>query len=255
MCELFGYTAKTEYNINSYLKDFFKRSIGHPNGWGLASMDGNEIAVEKEPIQATKSFYLKERLSIPIKGNNVFGHIRMATIGNVEYINCHPYSYKDDNGRRWTLIHNGTIFDYQPLSKYIYSQEGTTDSERILLYIIDQVNQKEKAGVLSDEERFNLVNSILSEMAAGNKLNVMLFDGEFMYVHTNYKNSLYYLEKHDGTMFSTYPLSDEDWKKIPFTRLLVYKEGQLVYEGANHGNEYIDNEEDMKYIYQNYAGL
>lgn len=255
MCELFGYTSKRKNDINNYLKTFFKRSNGHPNGWGLACMEGNEIAIEKEPIQATKSFYLKERLTTPVEELNVFGHIRLATIGNVEYVNCHPFSEKDENGRRWTFIHNGTIFDYKPSSKYIEVQSGTTDSERILLYIIEEINKREKQGVLSDQERFKLIDAIISDISNGNKMNVLLFDGEYMYVNSNYKNSLYYLEKNGGTMFSTYPLSEEDWKKVPFTRVLVYKQGELVYEGQNHRNEYIDNEEDMKYIYQNYAGL
>lgn len=34
------------------------------------------------------------------------------------------YTKKDDSGRRWTVIHNGTIFDYPPLYKYMKLQKG-----------------------------------------------------------------------------------------------------------------------------------
>lgn len=107
-------------------------------------MEEKEVQIEKEPVQATKSNYLKERLSVPIQVKNAFAHIRYATIGNVEYKNCHPYTKKDRNGRSWTLVHNGTIFHYQPLDRYVRLQNGDTDSERILLYLVDLVNQEER---------------------------------------------------------------------------------------------------------------
>ena len=256
MCELFGYSAENEYEINNYLKEFYKRSLQHPNGWGLACMEGNEASIEKEPIQATKSHYLKERLSWPVMAKNVFAHIRYATVGNEEYSNCHPHSQRDHAGRRWTEIHNGTIFDFAPLSKYVKLQKGTTDSERILLYIVDKINRAEVDDKkLSAQERFAIIDCLLGNMAKGNKLNFLLYDGEYMYVHTNYKDSLYYLEKNGAIMFSTYPLTNEGWKNVPFTRLLAYKNGKLIYEGKSHGNEYFESEENMKFIFQNFSEL
>ena len=256
MCEVFGYCGKEGYEINDYLKEFYSHSNAHPNGWGLACVDGNEAVIEKEPLQATKSNYLKERLTQSIISKNVLAHIRYATIGHVEYRNCHPYTKKDHQGRRWTEIHNGTIFDFPPLYKYVKLQKGDTDSERILLYLVDKINQAEtNEKKLRGRERFTILDCIIGNMAKGNKLNIILFDGKYMYVHTNYKNSLYYLEKDRGIFFSTQPLSRENWKPVPFTRLMVYKEGKIIYEGKSHGNEYFDNEEDMKMIYQNYAEL
>lgn len=256
MCELFGYSAETEYEINDYLKTFFKRSPQHPNGWGLACMEGAEAVIEKEPIQATKSHYLKERLTWPVVSKNVFAHIRFATVGNEEYSNCHPHSKKDNAGRRWTEIHNGTIFDFEPLSKYIKVQRGTTDSERILLYIVDKINRIEMDDKrLSGRERFEILDCLIGNLAKGNKVNLIIYDGEYMYVHTNYKNSLFYLEKDGAIIFSTRPLTNERWKNVPFTRLLAYKNGKLVFTGKSHGNEYFDSEENMKFIFQNYSEL
>lgn len=257
MCELFAAASKEYQNVNSYLKTFYSHSNNHPHGWGLACMDGSEVVIEKEPIQASKSIYLKERLSQPINVKYVLAHIRYATIGNVEYKNCHPYSKKDNFQRRWTLIHNGTIFSCPPLNKFVNSQTGDTDSERILLYIVNQINkaQNEKQSPLSAEERFAYLDKIVSDISKGNKLNLIIYDGEYMYVHTNHRNSLHVLEREDFTIFSTLPLSDEKWKPVKFTTLLAFKNGELVFEGTNHKNEFVDNEESIKYLYRIFSDL
>lgn len=257
MCELFGLNAKEPWIINDYLKEFFSHSTRHPHGWGLACMDGNEALIEKEPVQATKSNYLKERLSMPIRLKNAFAHIRYATIGNVEFCNCHPYTQKDYSKRRWTQIHNGTIFEYSPLDRYSDIQTGDTDSERILLYIVDEMSRKEKqqGGKFKERERFELLDSLVVRMAKGNKLNLMLYDGEYMYVHTNYAGSLYYLEKQGGVLFSTSPLGREEWIPLPMNTLFGYRQGELIFTGTDHGHEYIDSEENMKYLYQIFSSL
>ena len=257
MCEILGACHNKEYYMNDYLKIFYRHSNNHPHGWGLACADDQDISIEKEPLQASKSHYLKKRLSQPIIAKTVLAHIRYATIGNVEYKNCHPYSKKDNFSRRWTLIHNGTIFDYQPLHKFLKQQKGETDSERILLYIIEQINniQKISGNPLDADERFYLLDNIVSNMAKGNKLNLLIYDGEYMYAHTNYAGSLHYLESENGIIFSTLPLTDEGWQKFPFTTLHAYKNGQLAFIGTNHKNEFIENEESLKYLYQIFSHL
>ncbi|MGN0460103.1 MAG: class II glutamine amidotransferase [Ruminococcus sp.] len=257
MCEIFGASLNEEYSLNDYLKIFFSHSQNHPHGWGLAYVVNNNIFIEKEPVKASDSRYLKSRLSQQITSKTILAHIRYATIGNVEYANCHPYTKTDNSDRRWTLIHNGTIFDYSPLNKFVKYQKGDTDSERILLYIIEKVNsaQKEKNAPLDPKERFDLLDNIVSQMAKDNKLNLLIFDGEYMYAHTNYKGSLHYLETEKGTIFSTLPLTEENWQSLPFTTLVAYKEGRLTFKGTNHKNEFIDNEESLKYLYRIFSDL
>ena len=130
MCELFGVSARDDFYANNYLKAFYAHSDFHPHGWGLACVSRNSALVEKESVKASESNYLRERLSQPITEKLLLAHIRYATIGNVEYKNCHPFTGKDCTGRRWTLIHNGTIFDYPALYPYLKTQKGDTDSER-----------------------------------------------------------------------------------------------------------------------------
>ena len=257
MCEIFGSNAADNCQINDYLKEFFSHSGKHPHGWGLACMEENQVQIEKEPMQAEKSYYLKERLTVPVMTKNAVAHIRYATIGNVEYRNCHPFTVKDQSGRQWTLVHNGTIFDYQPLNRYVQLQLGDTDSERILLYLVDEVNRREKQlqRRMNEEERFQLLDSIIVEMAKGNKLNILIYDGELFYVHTNYADSLYELELENQVLFSTVPLGKEEWQPVTFTTLLAYQQGRRVFTGTNHGNEYKNSEENMKYLYRIFSDL
>ena len=62
MCELFGFSASEPHLITSELKEFFSHSTKHPDGWGLVVFDKGNFSVEKEPLPAYKSEYLKARL-------------------------------------------------------------------------------------------------------------------------------------------------------------------------------------------------
>ena len=257
MCELFGFSSDKEELVNDYLKEFYSHSDKHPHGWGLAYLSEGQMCIEKESLQASKSNYLKEKLSTPIYSNMTLAHIRFATIGNVYRKNCHPYHKRDNFCRRWTLIHNGTIFDYPKLRNYIKCQSGDTDSERVLLYIVDQINsaQKNLCRPLSFEERFSLLDKLTADLSKNNKLNLIIYDGEYMYIHTNYKNSLFYLERYNSIVISTQPLSNDEWKNVPFTTLTAIKDGSFVAKGQEHNNEYIDNEENLKNLYSIFSGL
>lgn len=208
-------------------------------------------------MKAEKSNYLKERLSEPICVSAALAHIRYATIGNVDRRNCHPYTKTDNFQGKWILIHNGTIFDYPPLRKFLKTQKGETDSERILLYITEQISlaQSRIGRKLSFEERFELLDEIIRDMSKGNKLNLIIFDGEYLYVHTNCANSLYRLEKDDFVLFSTEPLTNENWQPAKFTTLTAYRRGKLLAEGKTHNNRYEENEESLKFLYQIFSDL
>jgi glutamine amidotransferase len=143
------------------------------------------------------------------------------------------------------------------LDTYFKKQEGKTDSERIILYFIDKINERQSKlkRALKASERFAILDEIVTDMSKGNKINFLLYDGEIMYVHCNYANTLHYLKKDKSIIFSTVPLSGEDWQLVPFTTLLAYKKGRLIKTGTNHGNEYKDNESDARLLYMDYSCL
>ncbi len=257
MCELFGISAQNEFAANDYLNAFFAHSDFHPHGWGLACVSRHSALIEKESVKAADSHYLRERLSQPVSEKLLLAHIRYATIGNVEYKNCHPFTGKDCTGRRWTLIHNGTIFDYPALYPFLKAQKGDTDSERVFLYLLDRLNEatRQNGARLHFEERFRLLDEIVCDMAKGNKLNLLFTDGKYLYAHTNCRGTLHRLEKNNAVIVATQPLSDENWQPAPFCQLLAFTKGKLIKTGTEHRHAYIHSEEEMKLLYRIFANL
>ena len=83
-------------------------------------------------------------------------------------------------------------------------------------------------------------------MSRRNKLNLIITDGELLYVHVNMRGTLHSLSLPEGTLFSTLPLTDDAWEDVPMTKLIAYENGVPVIEGQTHGNEYIPGIEQVK---------
>lgn len=257
MCELFGLNSIKKIKLNEMLKEFFSHGVDHPHGWGMAFFYDNAVSLEKQPEPSYKSLYLKQRLRSDIEVDKMMAHIRLATRGNTDYENSHPFVMRDNEKRTWTLAHNGTIFEGDSMKRFVYTQKGQTDSERILCYIISRIDKKqeEKKAPLTACERFEIVDEIVCEISLENKLNLLIYDGELLYVHTNYRNSLHRLQKKEGILVSTRPLTAEMWEEVPMNRLLAYKEGKLWKVGTDHGNEFIYSEEKMRLLFLDYSAL
>ena len=390
MCELFAAQALRKVKLNELLQEFFSHGKDHPHGWGMAFLTPHGAATEKEPAAAHKSSYLRHRLTSSVCTNALIAHIRLATKGSLEYRNTHPFTMPDATGRAWTLAHNGTIFDCDVLNRYALLQEGSTDSERILMYIVDKINEAiaqkalrlatsppqaglqqmatqdgegeahvegttggtdtamasgttgeeatqrmaeaipvgtgqlelqvhddtdtlgagnrpsvhevaagmahtalgcttsstahcapsfadasvlEEAGEtqvhdgtlsavslpqaleLTAEERFCVVESVIREITPENKVNLLLFDGELLYAHTNYRASLH-ISVQDGSAFiSTRPLSTLHWQELRLNTLVALKDGQVVRTARAHTNEFFDSEEKMRLLFIDYSSL
>ncbi|MGI6607427.1 MAG: class II glutamine amidotransferase [Erysipelotrichaceae bacterium] len=238
MCEMFAYTGEKK-QLNSYLKEFFSHSEQHTHGWGLA-VDFN---VEKEPVKANDSVYLKHRLENVFEESEFIAHIRSATVGSINYLNNHPFVKTDRFNNKYVLTHNGTINNYKPLDEYKNIQKGSTDSERIAEMLVDKINQFEHDP--SFEEKFTLIDALIIKITANNnKLNLFIYDGQYLYVHCNYKTTLYILEKEDGTYIATRPVSKEKWKQFPLNTLVAYKNGKCIKKGKKHNGLWIPESEE-----------
>lgn len=256
MCELFGVTSRSKLELNELLLRFFSHGTEHPNGWGMAFFYGNAVSLEKQPEASYKSNYLKQRLQYKVEADKMIAHIRLATRGSLNYENTHPFVMRDNSDRTWTLAHNGTIFDCDLLNPFTRSQQGQTDSERILAYIVSRMNiEMKNKKELSGQERFRLIDDILCEITPENKVNLLLFDSELMYVHTNYQNSLYSCRKGEAVVISTRPLDYHVWEPVPMNTLIAYQDGEQVYKGTNHKNEFFETEEKMRLLFLDYSNL
>ncbi len=257
MCELFGVSSRKKVKCNDMLKEFFSHGNEHPHGWGLATFYGNAVSLEKEPVASVESVYLKHRLTEEIEKETLIAHIRKASKGGVEYKNSHPFVLRDNTNRAWTLAHNGTIFESDELTPYTHRQKGGTDSERILYYLIDRVNmkQKEAGRELTEEERISTVDEVIRTITPENKVNLLIYEGELFYVHMNHGGSLYRCEEEGRLIISTKPLSRKHWEEVPINTLFVYRHGEPVYTGEAHGNEFIDSKDKTQYLFLDYAEM
>lgn len=242
MCEMLGFSSQEEKDITAYLNEFFSHSVNNPNGWGLEKIDSSSVLLRTEETSAENSLLLPELLKDGISSKTVLAHIRKATVGGVNPKNCHPFIREDNMGRMWSLMHNGTIFSGLELIQYQEKQEGDTDSERILLYLVDRINDmaERKGCKLNSFERFKVVEQVIAVLSYRNKLNLVIYDGEQMYIHVNMKNTLFVKDVGSGIIFATVPLDETGWEAVPLTTLFVYQDGTLKYRGKNHHNEYID---------------
>ena len=242
MCELLGISAGKPVDVRNYLKTFYSHSVRHPHGWGLMRASDGAYEIIKEQVCASGSRILSGVVEKTQPQTNMLAHIRLATVGSVKYDNCHPFSGFDASGRRWTFMHNGTIYSAgTKLSKYHEEQVGDTDSERIFLYLMDELNREIilNDAPLNTEQRCRLIDRLTASLSPRNKLNLMIFDGEILYVHKNMRDTLVFRETENGVILSTAPLDSGTWEDLPMTRLFAYKDGKRVYEGAPHGNEFI----------------
>ncbi|MBR3630289.1 MAG: class II glutamine amidotransferase [Oscillospiraceae bacterium] len=239
MCELLGISSSVPIDASRYLKLFYSHSVRHPHGWGIMYESGGERTIIHEPVCAADSEILGGVISGLEPQKTLLGHIRLATVGSVCEENCHPFTGFDMTGREWTLIHNGTIYSGKMHYQYYKKQHGDTDSERLFLGLLDTVNERIKLGSMSEHDRFETVSQFIIQNAPRNKLNLMIWDGELLYVHKNLKNTLSYHRMEQGYLFSTQPLNDSTWIPFPIAQVIAFRDGQLVYRGERHKGIYV----------------
>lgn len=235
MCELLGFSAREPEDIREQLREFYRHSTRHPHGWGIMTDKG----LEHGPERAVDSERLRKIVDELEPHRTLLGHIRYATVGSIKKENCHPFTAVDRTGRRWTLIHNGTIYSSSQLVPYMRVQRGDTDSERLFLYLMDKVDDAQVHGELSAEERCFLIESLVAEVAPRNKLNLMLWDGELLYIHKNMEETMRYRRLGSGYIFATTPVDGGDWRTVPIAQLLAYRDGELVFKGQRHGGIFV----------------
>ena len=238
MCELLGFSSAVPTDISEHLSTFFSHSVKHPHGWGLMRENrGREVF--REPVRACDSSLLAAVMEDMIPQKTALAHIRFATVGSIDENNCHPFTGSDNSGREWTLIHNGTIFNSRHNHRYAAAQAGDTDSERFFLSLLDHMNEHISRVVPKEHERFEIVNHFIAENAPRNKLNLMIYDGDMLYVHKNLKNTLCFKRLENGMIFSTKPLDDGVWIPFPMAQVIAYKQGHEVYRGDRHKGTFV----------------
>lgn len=120
-----------EYGLENLFDYLEKQLGGHGNGVCLIYNDGSYY-INKGVCLTNKE--ITEEILMKIKHLKwVIYHTRLASVGNINNRNCHPF---EDNGR--VLAMNGTE------RNYIIVNENLTDTENILLSADNIVNDTKK---------------------------------------------------------------------------------------------------------------
>jgi len=148
MCRLFGFRSVIPSQVHSSLvaaeNALGVQSNKHPDGWGVAFFVDGAPHVTRSPMTAV-SDSLFHRVSGVVASETVLAHVRQATQGKNNVLNCHPFQYG-----RWVGAHNGDIPNLEAkrdeLLKEIVPRLrrfvlGDTDSELIFFQFLSRLSE------------------------------------------------------------------------------------------------------------------
>lgn len=231
MCEIYGFCGSVPTKLNKYTDEFWLHSRIHQDGFGYYLADKDQLYVN--PKSAMN--YIKGLSKFNFVSKLALCHIRFKTHGPASVENCHPFIKKDIHGIKWSLIHNGYIDDNLVTAALSKIQAGETDSERILLSIVESVNSFYEHSWITDPEEFLFylylqLEITISELANLGKVNLIFTDSltNNMYVYMNHPRTLYYLDTPNGIHISTTKLSDEQWVPVEPFKLHILNNGKVL---------------------------
>jgi glutamine amidotransferase len=113
---------------------------------------------------------------------------------------------------------------------------------------LDFVENNEK---LNDLQLCEYMDTLIHKLSKNNKLNLILANDEIMFIHSNCKESLYYLDKKDYILISTLALCDDDWMEVDLNTLYAIGNAEIIFSGRKHENEYVISEDNVNFILDN----
>jgi predicted glutamine amidotransferase len=191
MCRLIGIVGTHPLPVREAMEAFFPLCTeghikctmkpGHLDGWGLSGYSAKRAVYfdrKAESLNASRKAYDQAvekaaRSQSPV----LIGHIRKASEGGRDISNTHPFHSRD-----WIFAHNGTVFGAAASLPLQDSEpQGQTDSERLFLWMADQVRNAddptEALVSLIKKNRQDLVYSAL---------NFLMTDGERLWAYREF---------------------------------------------------------------------
>jgi predicted glutamine amidotransferase len=142
MCELFGLSASAATRPDKLLRAFRLRGGGtadNPDGWGLASWDGDAFRIFKEPEPAAHSARFAA-LCATVCSGLVVAHVRKARFPPINAMtNTHPFDHTCC-GRQSVFAHNSLVPGVVELEmgrqNPVCRPTGETDSEHAFCHVL-----------------------------------------------------------------------------------------------------------------------
>lgn len=148
MCRLFGFRSVIQSSVHRSLLDadnaLGEQSNQHPDGWGVAFYIDGSPHVTRSPTTALGD-QLFHRLSGVVSSETVLAHVRKATRGPNNVLNCHPFQFG-----RWVFAHNGDIPNVDAKRSELLREVvpalrrfilGETDSEIVFFMFLTQLQR------------------------------------------------------------------------------------------------------------------
>lgn len=255
MCELLGMSSNIPADICFSFSGLMQRggkTGPHKDGWGIAFYEGRGCRTFHDPFPSSHSEIAKLVKHYPIKSKYVICHIRKANRGRVCLENTHPF-VRELWGRNWCFAHNGQFKGIKKKLKLGQFQPvGTTDSEHVFCWMLDQIANKFNKPPKQDKKLWQLLKSLSSTLAEFGVFNFLLSDSRYLYGHCSTKLAWITREAPFGsaklvdddlkvdfhlhmapndviTIIATSPLTaDEQWQKAQKGEFIIFKEGRKV---------------------------
>ncbi|MEM8748788.1 MAG: class II glutamine amidotransferase [Pseudomonadota bacterium] len=193
MCELFAMSARVPSSLNYSLNEFAKHGgLTHKNksGWGIAYFEGEDVFLVKEPLPASDSGLARYISEEGRKSDCVIAHVRLATIGEPQLKNTHPFR-RALAGRMHVFAHNGTlkgIHDDHDATALYHQPIGDTDSEMAFCILMDRMRElwmKASPEMPAVDARMQLFAAFATEMKQRGSANFLYSDGELLFAHAH----------------------------------------------------------------------
>lgn len=143
MCRLFGFRSNVASRVHRSLVEaenaLVQQATAHSDGWGIGYYMGHEAYIVKAEGGAADDERFA-RISRRLESQTMVVHVRRATVGDQDYLNCHPFRHGS-----WIFAHNGTIFGFDRIWAHMKEETlaqmrahafGSTDSERLFYYLL-----------------------------------------------------------------------------------------------------------------------
>ena len=280
MCRFLAYFGKQPATLARIIDcpthSLIQQSRHALRGKHCVNADGFGVGWYKPQIDTTPAIFKSTQpawndqnlrhIAAKVQSNCFIGHIRASTVGNVDRLNCHPFS--TDN---LLFAHNGTIKNFMAIKRKLlhslcdrsyFSIHGETDSEHFFALVhhilhndFKQIGPKEMANALLSA--IQSINKLQKDVGKGDYslLNTVLSDGKRL-IATRYEsseaeeqNTLFYSvgdfilpelgnrlmhstdrSNINAVLIASEPINDNknEWIEVPENKLLIVNENFKV---------------------------
>ena len=149
-------------SIHAHETDVPLNGDGFGIGWYMPDLDPYPgLYVSVRPAWNEQNL---QYLAPKIKSDCIFAHVRAASQGNVNEINCHPFHHD-----KYLFMHNGDIEGFSKIRRHLLADlsdrafnciEGQTDTEHLFAVFLDNIFKTGKPSLSPEEMAEALEKSI-----------------------------------------------------------------------------------------------